>query len=51
MSDMDEETIKFRRLFENIEENEVEDDLMNVSGGSTDKDEVMLRFIETSSKR
>jgi hypothetical protein len=43
MSDMDEETIKARRLFENIdEENEVEDDLMNVSGGSTDKDEAMF---------
>jgi hypothetical protein len=48
MSDMDEETIEARRLFENIdEENGVEDDLMNVSGGSTDEDEAKSKHLPT----
>jgi hypothetical protein len=58
MSDsMNEDTIKAHQLFKDIdEENEVDDELMNVSGssggssgGSTDKKEEMLRFIESSS--
>jgi hypothetical protein len=48
---MDEDTIKAHQLFEDRdEENEVDDELMNVSGGSTDKEEEeMFRFIESSS--
>jgi hypothetical protein len=51
MSDsMDEDTIKAHQLFKDIdEENEVDDELMNVSSGSTNKEEEMLRFIESSS--